>query len=140
MYLGETPITVLLKTIFHDVHEDGSNIVFSHADMRLRRVPAGVSKLEGWWLVVAVGWCWPKPGGFVGWSASLCSVLPALGGDVTGAVLGTATTPLGHHHAAITAQQVGACRLVRSQHACGRTKTRKQQRTAGSGDVGLSRW
>lgn len=28
MYLGETPTTVLLETIFHDVHEIGSNVIY----------------------------------------------------------------------------------------------------------------
>jgi hypothetical protein len=28
IYLGETPATVLLETMFHDVHEDGSNVVY----------------------------------------------------------------------------------------------------------------
>lgn len=28
MYLGETPTTVLLETIFHDVHDTGSNVVY----------------------------------------------------------------------------------------------------------------
>ena len=28
MYLGETPTTVLLETVFHDVHEDGSNVIY----------------------------------------------------------------------------------------------------------------
>jgi hypothetical protein len=28
MYLGETPTTVLLESVFHDVHEDGSNIIY----------------------------------------------------------------------------------------------------------------
>lgn len=36
MYLGETPTTVLLETIFHDVHEDGSNVVYEqHLSERL---------------------------------------------------------------------------------------------------------
>ncbi len=30
MYLGETPTTVLLETIFHDVHHTGSNVVYEH--------------------------------------------------------------------------------------------------------------
>ncbi|MEB4211752.1 hypothetical protein [Mycobacterium sp. 94-17] len=29
MYLGETPTTVLLETIFHDVHDRGSNVVYA---------------------------------------------------------------------------------------------------------------
>jgi hypothetical protein len=28
MYLGETPATVLLETVFHDVHDDGSNVIY----------------------------------------------------------------------------------------------------------------
>jgi len=28
MYLGETPTTVLLESVFHDVHEDGSNVIY----------------------------------------------------------------------------------------------------------------
>lgn len=28
MYLGSTPTTVLLETVFHDVHEDGSNVIY----------------------------------------------------------------------------------------------------------------
>jgi hypothetical protein len=28
MYLGETPTTVLLETVFHDVHADGSGVVY----------------------------------------------------------------------------------------------------------------
>lgn len=28
MCLGETPTTVLLETVFHDVHEDGSNVIY----------------------------------------------------------------------------------------------------------------
>jgi hypothetical protein len=30
MYLGQTPTTVLLETIFHDVHDTGSNVVYEH--------------------------------------------------------------------------------------------------------------
>ncbi|BBZ50861.1 RES domain-containing protein [Mycobacterium heidelbergense] len=30
MYLGETPPTVLLETIFHDVHPSGSNVIYEH--------------------------------------------------------------------------------------------------------------
>jgi RES domain len=28
MYLGETPATVLLETVFHDVHDEGSNVIY----------------------------------------------------------------------------------------------------------------
>jgi hypothetical protein len=30
MYLGETPTTVLLESIFHDVHDDGSMVIYDH--------------------------------------------------------------------------------------------------------------
>lgn len=30
MYLGETPATVLLETIFHDVHDAGSKVIYEH--------------------------------------------------------------------------------------------------------------
>ena len=44
MYLGETPTTVLLETVFHDVHRDGSGVVYErHLSEKLLahvRVPA----------------------------------------------------------------------------------------------------
>jgi RES domain len=30
MYLGETPTTVLLETVFHDVHDAGSKVIYDH--------------------------------------------------------------------------------------------------------------
>ena len=36
MYLGETPTTVLLESVFHDVHEDGSNVIYEqHLSQKL---------------------------------------------------------------------------------------------------------
>jgi hypothetical protein len=36
MYLGETPATVLLESVFHDVHEDGSNVIYEqHLSQKL---------------------------------------------------------------------------------------------------------
>jgi hypothetical protein len=36
MYLGETPTAALLETVFHDVHEDGSNVIYEqHLSQKL---------------------------------------------------------------------------------------------------------
>ncbi len=85
---------------------------------------------------------WGRPGvvGAFGPSgqASL-AILPALGGDAVGAVLGAGATPLGHHGAAIRAVVLRRVGFGGRYPADRAAQAGKQQRAARGGDIGAPR-